>query len=362
LTIAGDDLEELDKGRLVAPLPFRTLRLLAHVIGGAGWLVLLLRGGQAILAYAAGPNVDSVYLYDWRVHYAGALDLLERDLYLDGGISLGAHQMPVDVFNLPPGAAALVLPLLPLGYDLGGLLWVSLGFVALIAGAWWFARLWDWHWAVAATGVLLFAYSLQPFFVRVTVLGNVNPLMVPLLVAFVWAHTRKKQRVAGALLGAAVALKVWPIALAPLLIRERRWLELAWASTLVAAQGLAAITWLGPNAPSALIDAVRTHVPIPPGVDVLWTSWAREVFAWWPAWGALGVAAGLLMVPARGRLGLGLGFLAGLSLIANIWDHYLPAFALAWVLILSSPEVRRMGTLAYDRVRSTLVPLPATSR
>ncbi|HLB37158.1 MAG TPA: glycosyltransferase family 87 protein [Gemmatimonadales bacterium] len=316
----------------------------------AGLALVAARGGQAIAAYAVGPKVDSVWLYDWRVHYAGALDFLERDLYQDGGIGVGALKMPVDVFNLPPASAALALPFALLGYDVGGLAWVVLGIVGVVGAGAGAARMAGRSTWLAWFGLFWLAYALQPFFVRVTVLGNVNSFMLPLVVGFVWAHLKGHQRLAGILLGLSVTIKIWPILIGGMLIRERRWRELAWAALVLAALGIPILLWLGPDVVPDIVSALRTQVPIPDGVLVVWTSWARESLSWWPAWGSLAVAAVLIGIPARGRLGLGLGILAGLSLIANLWDHYLPTFAFAALLLLSSGEVERLAQALRSRL------------
>lgn len=328
----------------------RTVRLVLRALGAAGWALVAIRAGQAVLSYAVGPRIDSVWLFDWRVHYAGALDFLERDLYRDGGIGVGALQMPVDVFNLPPAAAVLAVPFVLLGYEVGGLVWVTLGTVGVLGAGYvaaWMTGKSIW---LACFGIFWLAYAVQPFFVRVAVLGNVNSLMLPLVVGFAWAHLRGHQRVAGALLALAIAIKVWPLLICLLLIRERRWLELGWAGAVLAAQGIPILLWLGPTVLPDMVAALRTQVPIPDGVMVLWTSWARESFSWWPAWGSLAVAALLIGLPARGRLGLGLGILAGLSLVANLWDHYLPTLAVAVLLVLSSDEVGQVARALRSRL------------
>lgn len=308
--------------------------------GAAGWLLFVARATQSIVAYAAGPEVDSVWLYDWRVYYAGALDLLERDLYLDRGIGVGNLQMPVSVFNNPPMAAVLPLPFLPFGYELGGLIWVVAGAIALTVGAIAAARVTQAPWGLAWIGLFLLLYTVQPYFVRNMVLGNVNSFMLPIVAAFTWAHLKGYQRFAGLLLGLAIAIKVWPVLIGVLLIRERRRREMAWAAALVTIQGILVLLWLGPTVLSEVVNALRTTVPIPEGVVVLWTTWARTTLDWWPAWASIAVAGVLVGIPARGRLGLGLGMLAGLSLIPNLWDHYLPTFAFAALLLATSPEAR----------------------
>src|SRR3990172_12464757 len=109
----------------------RFVRLLFTALAASGWLLFVARATQSIVAYALGPDRNSVWLYDWRVYYAGALDLVERDLYRDGGISVGNLALPVAIFNNPPMAAVIPIPLLPFGYELGGLIWVAAGAIAL---------------------------------------------------------------------------------------------------------------------------------------------------------------------------------------------------------------------------------------
>jgi hypothetical protein len=77
---------------------------------------------------------------------------------------------------------------------------------------------------------------------------------------------------------------------------------------------------------------------------VIWTSWARAAWEWWPAWGGYAVAALLLLVPATGRLGLGLGIVAGLSLNSYLWHHYAPVlvFGAALVLVGIAEHLRRI--------------------
>ena len=329
---------------------FRLLGSLAVAFGAAGWVLFVARAAQGILGYALGPRVDSVWLYDWRVYYAGALDLVHRRLYLDGGIAVGSLKMPVDVFNYPPMAAALPIPLLPFGYELGGFIWVVMGVAAMLAGGLVAARTTRKPAWLAFFGVFWLAYAVQPYFTRNIVLGNVNSFMLLILAGFAWAHLREHRRTAGILLGLAIAIKVWPVLIGVLLIRERRWLEITWAGALVAVQGVLVLLWLGPAFVPEMVNALRAVVPIPAGVVVLWTSWARESFLWWPAWGSVAAAGLLVALPARGRLGLGLGILAGLSLIANLWDHYLPTFALAAVLICSSDELARVAQALWSRL------------
>ena len=59
----------------------------------------------------------------------------------------------------------------------------------------------------------------------------------------------------------------------------------------------------------------------------------RRSVDWWPVWGGAAVAVVLLLLPVRGRAGLGIAILAGLAAIPNLWNHYLPFVLMALALI-----------------------------
>jgi alpha-1,2-mannosyltransferase len=227
-------------------------------LGTAGWALLVIRTVQSIAFYALGPARDSVFLYDWRVYYAGALDLVARQLYRDGGIAVGNLKMPVELYNNPPLSAVLPIPLLPLGYEVGGLVWVAAGAVAVVAGSVLASVIVGARTALTWFGVFWLLYVIQPFFVRNMVLGNVNSFMLLVVIGFCWAHLAGRHRAAGILLGLATAIKVWPVLIALLLVREKRWRELGWAAGFVAVQGALLLVWLGPDVLPEMAAALRT--------------------------------------------------------------------------------------------------------
>lgn len=323
-------------------------RRLVYVAGVLGWLLFVARAVSYISDMASLSHPPLFWMYDWHVHLAGAHDLLERDLY-EGRLRLVLWPMPTPVFNLPPAAALLAVPLIPLGRELGGFVWLALNLGAISVATIGALRLFRIPHPFAWAGLVMAAYSGMAMFIVHVALGNVNHIMLALIVSFVTAHIAGRQRIAGLLLGAAVAVKVWPVVLAVLLLRERKWREIRWAAGLLAVQGIAFLAWLGPDILPLMFDALRT--PIPTNPTVAWTSWARDVLGW-PAWIGPALAATLLIIPARGWLGLGLGIIAGVSVVNNVWDHYLPTLAFGGLLLTCG-----MANFAWR-----LVPAPASVR
>lgn len=310
------------------------------------WALWVARGAGILLNFArAEPRVD-VWLYDYNVYHTAAGDLLDRILYR-GALALPGYELPIDTFNYPPMAAAWAAPLLPFGREPGGIAWLVLGIVATSAGALLGARAlrlpWSWAWVLAGGALAL--YALSPYIAADVALGNNNHLVFALVAGFALAHLRGHQRLAGLLLALAIATKLWPVALVVPLLRDRRWPELRWTAGVVAIQVVVAIAWLGPDVIGPMVPAVlgqnlgRDEVR---QVAVLWTTAFRVWWEWWPAWGGYAVALMLVAIPATGRLGIGLGILAGLSLNANLWHHYAPVFVLGLALMIAGLVRQRL--------------------
>ena len=322
--------------------------LLVLFLGVIGWFSFLSRSFGHIVDLARQPDPPVYWLNDWHVYYAGARDFLERDLYLTP-LTLHGWPLPTPVFNQMPGAALIAIPLLPLGREFGGLVWLVLGVVSLAVAAVTAVYLAGIGRVAAWSGALLAIYTGVYFFVGHVTLGNVNHILLAMVAAFAVAHLRGRQRIAGILLGAAIVIKAWPVMLVPLLLRERRVQELAWAIATVVACGFVTFVWLGWSVVPDAVAALTTQIPVPSGSRVLWTTWAREVAglpSWLPPFGAILLA----IVPAKGRLGIGLGVIAGLTLVSNLWDHYLATFVFALLLIVADVaqlvNVRRLPTFS----------------
>jgi hypothetical protein len=169
------------------------------------------------------------------------------------------------------------------------------------------------------------------------VLGTNNFIVLGLVAGFALAYVTGHDRTAGVLLAAAVASKLWPIALAPLVIRERRWTVASWAAGLLALHGLVLLAWLGPDVvPPAVLALQQADNP---DTLVIGVAALGRVFEWWPSWAPPVVGLLLVALPVRGLPGLGLGILAGLAVITNLWGHYLPT-VLFGLTLLASPLLR----------------------
>jgi hypothetical protein len=294
--------------------------VLAWVLATALWVSFL-----AIQQFSARYT----WLLDWHVYAAGARDLLDRTLYQTPLES--AYRLPVDAFNYPPLSAAVAVPFLGLPDQLAGTIWVAMSLVAMAAAVVLTARLMEVRDVLAWSGFGFLAYTLHPWFV-LALLGNNTPFVLLAVVAFAHEHLAGRERRAGLLLGVAIGLKLWPAFLIPLLLRERRWVSLLWAAGFVAATGIAAILWLGPDSIAPALRAFGVRDQVGGENIVLGFSWLREAFGV-PTWLAVAAAIAMVAIPVRGKLGLGLGILAGLAVVPNLWRSYLPTIVVALLLI-----------------------------
>jgi hypothetical protein len=305
-----------------------TLPRLLRWVGAAAW-------GASLLAWAVQITVQQfdpipTWLYDWHVYAAAARGMLEGTLYFEPLSS--TFLLPVTVFNYPPLSALVVAPLLLLPDQVAGTLWVAGNIAAMAAATVLTARLLRLSGWVAWAGIGFFIFTFNPWS-WLALLGNNTPLVLLLVLAFVREHLSGRQGRAGVLLGIAIGLKLWPVALLPLLLRERHLRSLLVVVGISAAVGLATIAWLGPEVIGPAADSIRSRDDIKPGNLVFGITWLRENFDWWPSWGGYAIAVLLVAIPARGRLGIGLSILAGMAAVPNLWRHYLPTVIVAFLLV-----------------------------
>ena len=175
-------------------------------------------------------------------------------------------------------------------------------------------------------GGALFAYyswNLFGSWSRTAVVGNNTPLILLLVAGFIAAQLANRSVAAGALLGIAIATKVWPATLLVPLARERNWRTIAWAVGVAATTTAALLLWLGgPTVIGPLLRALAVSDEIGPNQVVVGVTWLRERTDWWPDWGGYAVCALMLLIPAKGLTGYGLAIFAGMVAIPNLWRHY----------------------------------------
>jgi hypothetical protein len=322
-----------------------SFRRLTSRLAPWAWILTLALWGLAIWIWVArfvGLLFEHAegWLLDWHVYAAAARDFLGGDLYHVPLVS--EFRIPVESFNYPPGSAAIVVPFLAFPDDVGGLLWVLLNIASVaavavltmvIVGA---RPIWLW------SGLLFFVYSFVEWSSEPAFLGNNTPLVLLFVAGALAAHVSSRSTLAGVLLGVAIALKLWPAALAVPLARERSWGTLAWAGGTAALVIGGGLIWLGGvDAVRPMISALLIDVEPRPTQILIGLTWLRVHTDWWPEWGGYAVAALLLLIPVKGRLGYGLATFAGLAAIPNLWRHYVGSIAFAALLVLGGLVRRR---------------------
>jgi hypothetical protein len=220
------------------------------------------------------------------------------------------------------------------------------------ASAWWASlRLAGVQQAWAWTGIALAAYAAAfPWFVPNIILGNINHLVLGLVVGFAVAYVRGHTSIGAVLLGLAIATKLWPALIIVPILRDRRWGAAGLALGTAAIATAVPILWLGLDSIGAIMKVSEEDIPILS--TVLWTTAFRLWWDWWPMWGSVVIAAVLLLIPARGLPGIGLAMIAGIGLIPNIWDHYLPTLLVAMLFVGSGIPWTQIGQRTRDSFRT----------
>lgn len=304
------------------------IALLAGAV--VGWLLFAFMTWYS-LAVAPGMHAGEIFQIDWHVFWSGARDLADRDLYRvpleANGLALSAPE-----FRLPPFAAVWPLPLLPLGPETGGVAWQVMAALAIAMSAVLAGNLVGASRPWVAAGPVLGLGSMTLYYLEGLHVGTNNYLVLALVGLGCWATVHHRDSWAGVAFGLAIATKLWPVTVVVLLLRERRWRVLRWLTITLVAQGLLLLAWLGidvvgPMLRTLPLDIAPTgHLIGPAAVPGLRDAWTGGV--------GVVVAAAILALPLRGRLGLGAALVAGMALIANLWIHYGPTvlfgLALAW--------------------------------
>jgi hypothetical protein len=322
----------------------------------AGWGVFAFVSVRYVLVSLARWAEQPFFIYyDWRVFLIGAEQLLERSLYR---VPLGdpSQPTPLDVFNLPPMAAAPAIPLIPTGAVAGGAVWQLASAAALAFAGVALPRLLGFAWSrsVVLGGIGLGAYAAftwlpmpqELMYWWGLVLGTNNFIVLGLVAGFAIAYVSGRERSAGLLLAAAVASKLWPLALLPLVLRERRWTVAVWTLGALAVHAILLLAWLGPDVVPHAVRALRQSDN--PDTLVIGVASLGRLVEWWPSWAPVAVGLFLVALPLRGLSGLGMGVLAGLAVITNLWGHYLST-VLFGLILAASPLLGRWGAVPTSR-------------
>jgi hypothetical protein len=206
------------------------------------WCALLLLAGLyiqrnvVIAARHLGPSPS-----DFRNYWAAAA------AWAGGGSPYTVHN-----FDYPPLAAAIVMPFALLDYPTARAAWFIVGHLALLAAAIivWRSLGADLESAVVVAAVWTLAGSVAVNLVS----GQVNPLLLVLAAASAAGFASARDTGAGAALGLAAGLKIWPAALLWPAVVARRGRALA-AGFLV--------TTLSIGAPALLLVAAGTPPYVP---------------------------------------------------------------------------------------------------
>jgi hypothetical protein len=228
---------------------------------------------------------------------------------------------------------------------------VSLGAIELVAGTngnqtganlVWFMALCD----LVTVAALAFGWGRRAavFYLLLTVpllgflLTTIDLISVALAVGAVALMVRGRERLGGVALAAAILAKVWPLALLPMMVLQRKRRALVWSVAALTLGTLVWVWWGGPSGP--LQVATQRHTP----------GWEYESVIGSVLW-ALG-RGGFVTIDASTRLGVAPGWAKALLLgaaiagIAAVWyrasrreprEIGLPAVAAVSILMLSAP-------------------------
>jgi len=294
------------------------LGLTALALGG--WIFFMFATWIAIVEGPALTSGDIDHV-DWHVYDAGARDLVDGSLYRHP-LQLDDRSLSSPEFNLPPMSAAVALPLAWLPIDVGAVIWQILAAVSLAAAiVLAFAAIgvpYPFLWA----GFVAAALSVVNPVLEGLDIGTNNYLVLGLVALFAFGYLHRRDTLAWTALAVAISLKVWPALLLVMVIRDKRWRVAGLTIAAVALQGLLFLALLGPDVIPAALQAA--HVSIKPIGTVLGPSGWPATRTIWNAGLNLVVAFLVVAIPARGAAAIGLGVLAGLATIVNLWGSYLP--------------------------------------
>jgi hypothetical protein len=203
-----------------------------------GHVALVLAGAFAVALLASAP-ADAEFGNDLDA-YLGAADRLVAGEPLYPAVDPdGITPGPAGAYFYPPLVAAAFVPLAALPPETAHLIWFGvLILLAAVIGIALVRPLPPDRRDLAAAAYLAYLPLLSELR-----FGNVN--LVTLALCLLAWHRRDRPAIAGALLAAAVGLKLLPLALVVFLVAGGRWRIAAWAGAIALAAVAASWPWLG---------------------------------------------------------------------------------------------------------------------
>ncbi len=198
---------------------------------GRGWTSALTAGLIGVFFYRSlwlPLSVFGQYAADFRNYYDAAANLLA-----------GLSPYAVKGFDYPPLTALIVLPVAWLPYPQARIAWLLVNWLGLAAAGLLLVRILGRDRAAWLAVAALWALS--GTVAENLVLGQVNPLLLFLVVLAWWGMSRDRAGVAAVAIGLATALKLWPgVLLVALALFHRR----RAAAGFAAALALVVLSWL----------------------------------------------------------------------------------------------------------------------
>ncbi len=312
------------------------------------------------------------------VSYVGLRPDNDIGAFLKGASHFLAHGTPYpppDVilatgdFAYPPLVAWLLTPLAPLPLDVAARIWFCVHLVALGVFAHLVGRLTDsapgWRSGVLWAGVL----SANLSQIQGVAIGQWQDVIGAMLAGAVWLAWRGRDGAAGALLGLATAIKLFPAALLLPFVAERRWRAVA----SFAAVGVG-VALLGPAQHLTYVRdyLVGGRVPLPLASQhvMSWPAVAMRLFRvtdhshpWFVspvAESAMVVSGTLLLVLtvalAKGRMRWVAGLLATSALAPGVGVYHASLPLLAIAVAASGPSTGGWWTIQRPRWLLLAVP------
>ncbi len=143
----------------------------------------------------------------------------------------------------PPTATLLALPLVGLSYRGARIVWIIFSVLCLTAALGWMLRTLPFE-GVSTPCFLLVVLLYQPLYENLA-LGQAYAVLLALFVAAWYSYRHQHEALLGIVLGVMLVVKVAGVLLWVLLLVQRRWRALAWATATALVLVLGTLPWLG---------------------------------------------------------------------------------------------------------------------